>query len=682
MNDIKIGGLQEKYINSLRENKFSDEDIEKTMEAAKQLVEKFSKDGDDAGLLFGRVQSGKTNSMIMSMARANDQGFTFFIVLTSDNVSLYEQTLKRVKSGLQTLFILGIEELKDPKNIMGRVRIALKYNGLVIVTKKNQINLKSIEKFLTVLDVSGSTAIVMDDEADFGSLNSKVNRDEQSRIHELIIALRKKFKVANFVQVTATPQPIFLQSYKSEFRPKFVVTIPTASGYIGGEDLFNRESDNVKKNIQRVITENEIEGIIEHTDYSSFGLTAIPEGIRRAISVFMVGSVCKKITGSKATQNSMLCHISSKQDAHRSLNSLVNRYVQIVSENLSDTNGEYRQGIDQDLVSAYEDIGQTFKGTMPNFEMVRSEIYANVFSTNVQIIIGGKERKNPTYDALFNILIGGERLGRGLTIPNLTVTYYGRATNAPKVDTILQHSRMYGYRKNLLDVMRFYSTENLFEIYHDVFTSDNEEWEYFSSSTHSGNMPVILSLARTSKLRPTRKEVIPIENILKYFPGKAYIMYKAKDENTGEIDKALEEFQDMRTYPVDTTFDKLMQLLPLFKNEGSEQRWNADAISEAIKNIELNNKSANEKDKIKPRIVVRRDRNITKDYRSVLSSDDNTIREDKSLMLFAYRLNGKHEDNWSGKPVWVPVIRFPVGNAYYYTTTYSVPEGGEEEGEN
>ena len=51
------------------------------------------------------------------------------------------------------------------------------------------------------------------------------------------------------------------------------------------------------------------------------------------------------------------------------------------------------------------------------------------------------------------LFIGGNKLGRGVTIKNLLVSYYGRNPKRAKADTVLQHARMYGYRKKDLGVL-------------------------------------------------------------------------------------------------------------------------------------------------------------------------------------------------------------------------------------
>src|SRR5207249_2492762 len=58
-----------------------------------------------------------------------------------------------------------------------------------------------------------------------------------------------------------------------------------------------------------------------------------------------------------------------------------------------------------------------------------------------------------------NIFIGGQILDRGLTISGVIGFFYGRRPNRFQQDTVLQHSRMYGYRPlEDLAVTRFYTS--------------------------------------------------------------------------------------------------------------------------------------------------------------------------------------------------------------------------------
>lgn len=59
------------------------------------------------GLLFGNVQSGKTGQMFGIITKATDMGFPAFVLLTTDNVVLQQQTLERVQNDLSGYCICG-----------------------------------------------------------------------------------------------------------------------------------------------------------------------------------------------------------------------------------------------------------------------------------------------------------------------------------------------------------------------------------------------------------------------------------------------------------------------------------------------------------------------------------------------------------------------------------------------
>ena len=70
------------------------------------------------------------------------------------------------------------------------------------------------------------------------------------------------------------------------------------------------------------------------------------------------------------------------------------------------------------------------------------------------------------------VLIGGNKLSRGLTIEGLLVSYYVRETLY--YDTLMQMGRWFGYRGQYVDLTRLYSTELLVRCFHDLSTAEEE----------------------------------------------------------------------------------------------------------------------------------------------------------------------------------------------------------------
>lgn len=98
-----------------------------------------------------------------------------------------------------------------------------------------------------------------------------------------------------------------------------------------------------------------------------------------------------------------------------------------------------------------------------------------------------------------NIYIGGQILDRGITISNLIGFYYGRNPQKFQQDTVLQHSRMFGYRPiEDLSVTRFYTTMRIYEAMkrmHEIDTALREAFEKALMIT------VLFLLKRIMKIR-------------------------------------------------------------------------------------------------------------------------------------------------------------------------------------
>lgn len=61
-------------------------------EIGNKHIRNFSFTSHEIGLLFGNVQSGKTGQMFGIMCKATDLGFPAFVLLTTDNIVLQQQT--------------------------------------------------------------------------------------------------------------------------------------------------------------------------------------------------------------------------------------------------------------------------------------------------------------------------------------------------------------------------------------------------------------------------------------------------------------------------------------------------------------------------------------------------------------------------------------------------------------
>jgi hypothetical protein len=182
---------------------------------AKSIIEQCIDPNADApanpndGLLYGLIQSGKTSILTVAAAMAADNGFDIILILTSDIDLLYDQTLERIRKALRGLRVLGKDDWKDATRFNRQLRSV----PFVIVCSKNGNKLHSLLNAFKTAKPNDFALFIIDDEADQASLNTLESKggDQKSKINEAISDFRAYFTVNSYLQVTATPQALFLQ---------------------------------------------------------------------------------------------------------------------------------------------------------------------------------------------------------------------------------------------------------------------------------------------------------------------------------------------------------------------------------------------------------------------------------------------------------------------------------------
>src|SRR5205085_7227662 len=168
--------------------------------------------------------------------------------------------------------------------------------------------------------VRGLSCLIIDDEADQASPNTRASRDDGtlSPINAKITELRTFFEKNTYLQVTATPQALFLQRPGHSFRPKFTVLSHPGHDYVGGNDFF---ADGSK--LVREFDLNDISILAPGPQPSP--RFEIPNSLLRALDTFMVGATYKR--SKDADQNcAFLCHVSTRTSDHRHIVDLLRSY--------------------------------------------------------------------------------------------------------------------------------------------------------------------------------------------------------------------------------------------------------------------------------------------------------------------------------------------------------------------
>lgn len=116
-------------------------------------------------------------------------------------------------------------------------------------------------------------------------------------------------------------------------------------------------------------------------------------------------------------------------------------------------------------------------------------------------------------------------MDRGITIGNLIGFYYGRNPKTFQQDTVLQHSRMFGYRLlEDLAVTRFYTTSIIYDVMKKIHEFDSALRQAFENGGHDKGVVFIqkdpknkiipcspnkILLSRTTALKPL-KRLLPV----------------------------------------------------------------------------------------------------------------------------------------------------------------------------
>ena len=589
------------------------ESISDTAEAVgNKYLMNFSFLTHEIGLLFGNVQSGKTGQMFGIMCKATDLGFPAFLILTTDNVALQEQTLDRVNSDLNGFCICGENDsrLFIDNCLMKPTIVVLKKNARIL---KLWANIFSSTGFM-----KGNPLFIIDDEADAASLNTMVNRNRQSSINKYLDAIKNGASSSMYLQVTGTPQAILLQTLESGWHPYFTYYFAPGEGYLGGDFFFSREG-----------TPNCIE-FLEEIDNPTKAVV-----LRHLV-------VSAQILSSGGLVSNCLFHPGVRQATHQKVAQDIEKVLNWCTENL-------HNGLEEELKEQYKNLCPAKKDKMP-YEAIFNTVDRILTYSQIKILVmNGKNHIDSTeYSAGCNFIIGGNTLGRGVTFPGLHTIYYTRTSKKPQADTMWQHSRMFGYDRDP-GMMKVFIDERLYKLFADINATNNS----IIAQIERGVSDV--KIYYPDGLNPTRKNVLD-NNHVSIIPGGTNYFPLAPENNTIEaISEMLMDFSnDEPYYQVNLHFIKkiLSYIVP-------SPDFKLSAFISVIDALIA------EKPTGQGILLVRRNRDVAQGTGALLSPNDWKLGgsfTDK-IVLTMYQVTGRK--GWGGKQLWVPNIKLPHNTVYF-----------------
>lgn len=620
------------------------------------------------GLLYGRVQSGKTVAMIAFCAAALDNGFRVVVVLTSDYLKLVQQTSRRF-AALAGPLVKDSTAIESWHPDVEHIKKQIREHGLVLVCQKNQSHLATLVEFLQKVDAGDYPSLILDDEADQATLDTTTAARAARRpnapkvgstIHRLTVgndapweeaeSVRERLRHHVFLQVTATPYALLLQNSDNPLRPSFTKLLEPGEGYTGGEAFFDQEHVDEAGRPPLIFVDEDESTLIQG------GAAEAPLGLKQAISFFLVSASAQAILApaSRVQGQNFLCHTSHKTPEHEQVADLIRRFLGDVSDSIRHDPIPGEPGIR--LGWAHEEL----KRTLPNaptfgdvLDMVRRRL------PHREIPIVNSANSAAEFGPQLNFIVGGNILGRGLTIENLLVTYYLRRAKISQMDTVLQHARMFGYRRSLMPFTRVFLPESLAFRFHGIHDAERRLRKLLSTADARSPVPVQTVLG----LRATRPNVLDSGSLSGYEPGQqVYPLAPALDSvalaRNSKVEAALKKAFGgslQQGQFIDIPIDALVRLMALVPySEEDAGNWDPETLGKILL---ANGSQYEDRGSLFYRQMDRRKARMTTGAAS--GEEVDLAHERRRPVLFLFRDSGKRV----GTEFWYPTVILPTDMA-------------------
>ena len=464
------------------------------------------------GMVVGHVQSGKTSNYSALIAKAADAGYRFIVVIAGAQNNLRDQTQKRLQESFIGVRHIGVgslpdfdssrmpdcltSETSDFKKDIAKSRKTTNFENMklpiLVVIKKHT---KTLDQLLEWLNDNypnqvDKPMLVIDDESDYASINTKGENDP-TVINKKIRLLLRKFTKSAYVAYTATPYANIFINHQAKneevgddlFPRDFIYALNPPDNYFGAEVVFNEDEDSetISNKYVRHVPNSEVvtdldvdkandesyeEALISETRFlirhkSDYIMNELPPSLKEAIRVFILNVGIRNLRG-QIKHNSMLVHITRFTQIHIHIKALIKEYFEEIKRDIK-AYGKLPVNLTKN--KTLMKLEDTFRMVHSEVEFDYLEVLDNIISAidTIQVIDVHQKTKIPLQyrdDIQTNaIVIGGLSLARGFTLEGLSVSYFLRTTIF--YDTLMQMGRWFGYRMGYQDLCRVYMTEDM-----------------------------------------------------------------------------------------------------------------------------------------------------------------------------------------------------------------------------
>lgn len=425
--------------------------------------------GRETGLVVGYVQSGKTMSFEVVMSLARDNGYGVVIVLAGTKNNLKDQSEKRLKKDL------GIDDggvwyhVSNPntgsaQQIEDRLsaweKNNIKRRAVLITVLKQKNHLENLAAAMVLLPLTGIPVLIIDDEGDQASLNTKASQnlssgaDESSTIYDCVCSVRDAIPHHSYLQYTATPQANLLLSRTDLLDPSFAELVTPGAAYTGGKSFFKKP--------QNFLVEIPAAEVPTRTN----PLAASPKTLISALRFFLLSASHHAITQvrGKDMNRSMMVHPAMATTSHKQYKQWMDLSLKTLRTYVERNAKKDMAAVAKKFQSEYESLKSTFPTIKPINDLIDAmveDVFTELHCVEVNSTADAEKNIDWKQNAYW-ILVGGNKLDRGYTVEGLCSTYMPRPLgSSAAADTLQQRARFFGYKKNYLGLCRVFLQSNV-----------------------------------------------------------------------------------------------------------------------------------------------------------------------------------------------------------------------------
>lgn len=370
---------------------------------SKQILNSFEK--YNSFLLYGDVQSGKTNNLINIVINLFEmKKIDVVIYLTGTNNDLLTQNQTRFFETLKDTsedFQIYMNKSLDPTVIEANIR---KGKPVIINSLKTQYRLNQIKEFIQKISPH-TRFLIIDDEADEASLSK-----QSLQLHKEMLEREVKF-----ISITASP---FKNLYMNHEGYDYYQILKVVEAYNGIYDF--------DRNIQIV---NE-------------PMIALVKGFLKWIITTWENELI---------DSQLLVNFINMTDKHRELDVFMKKSIKAL----------------RDIKNLKGNIEKYYPEYIKHLPNLHKWIVDNLKENSV-LLSNGSRDADEIQNKGFEIIIGGIKLSRGITYKNLITEIMFNMGKQINPGTLIQRARWFGYRKKRIEMISIFMSDSIKGAYEEM----------------------------------------------------------------------------------------------------------------------------------------------------------------------------------------------------------------------